>query len=196
MCWVLCCITKKENKIIELDFYIPMEVLPVKTTLFYKVLHMSLIACSILCMVVVVGCATDQEAEPTVVETFEKVELTEEFDPYDEWLQHTYYKMSDGTWKVDITNDEDGSIETRSYKYRIVVHGRMPNAAVESNYILLSNRTDITFKQTWLASGLSSNMDDYFDLEETIFVSTWLGDLETNHPVRDEDTIYVIEADN
>lgn len=127
--------------------------------------------------------------EATIAATFEK---TTPENSYDERVWDTYHKMSDGTWRVDI-EDEDGTVETFSYQYRIVVHGRMPNAAVDINYILLSNITDITFKQTWMASGFSSNMSDYFTKDEAVFVASWVGDLETNHPVRDEDTIYVIE---
>jgi len=29
---------------------------------------------------------------------------------------------------------------------------------------------DITFEQAWKASGLSSNMDDYFDIDEAVLV--------------------------
>lgn len=131
--------------------------------------------------------------DTTVLETFEKRNVN---DSYDEWVQHTYYKMSDGTWRVDVVNEENGIVETSSYKYRLVFHGRMPNAAVDSNFILLSNRTDITFRQVYMASGFSSNMDDYFSREEAVFVSSWLGELETNHPQRDKDTVYIIESEN
>ena len=32
------------------------------------------------------------------------------------------------------------------------------------------NIEDITFEQAWKASGLSSNMDDYFDIDEAVLV--------------------------
>ena len=68
----------------------------------------------------------------------------------------------------------------------------MPNAEVASNYIILSNRDDITFHEAFMASVLSSNMDDYFTKDEDVFVSSWVGPLEINHPQEDPDTIYVL----
>ena len=35
----------------------------------------------------------------------------------------------------------------------------------------LSNIKEITFDQAWKASGLSSNMNDYFDVEDAKFVA-------------------------
>ena len=127
--------------------------------------------------------------EVSVVETFEKADAT---DSYEEWIMHTYYKMSDGTWSVDIVDNETGEVETLTYQYRIVLHDRMPNAEVDSNYIILSNRNDITFYEAYMASGLSSNLEDYFTKDEAVFVSSWAGPLEANHPVRDSQTIYVL----
>lgn len=72
----------------------------------------------------------------------------------------TYYAMSDGTWKC-------GDF---SYKYCLKISGRMPNAAVDSTFVYLSNREEITFEQAWKAAGLSSSMDDYFSLEEAALV--------------------------
>ena len=72
----------------------------------------------------------------------------------------TYSEMSDGTWQCD------GHI----YKYRLEISGRLSNAVKDSTYIYLSNIEDITFEQAWKASGLSSNMDDYFDIDEAVLV--------------------------
>ena len=72
----------------------------------------------------------------------------------------TYSEMSDGTWQCD------GHI----YKYRLEISGRLSNAVKDSTYIYLSNIEDITFEQAWKASGLSSNMDDYFDIDEAVVV--------------------------
>lgn len=72
----------------------------------------------------------------------------------------TYYEMSDGTWSYD----------GQSYKYRLVISGRMPNAAKDSTFIYLSNIEDISFSQAYMASGISSNMEDYFEPEEAVFV--------------------------
>lgn len=72
----------------------------------------------------------------------------------------TYYKMEDGTWNCeDIT-----------YKYRLEIKGRIPNESEDSVYVYLSNIKNISFEQAWKASGLSSNMDDYFDVEDAVLV--------------------------
>ena len=73
----------------------------------------------------------------------------------------THYKMSDGTWKTD----------TNSYLYKLELTGRLNNAVKDSTYIILSNTEDITFEQAWKASGLSSNMEDYFDPDEAVIVA-------------------------
>ena len=46
----------------------------------------------------------------------------------------------------------------------------MNNAVKDSTFIFLSNIEDITFDQAWKAAGFSSNMDDYFDVEDAKFV--------------------------
>ena len=46
----------------------------------------------------------------------------------------------------------------------------MNNAVKDSTFILLSNIEDITFDQAWKATGFSSNMDDYFEVEVAKFV--------------------------
>lgn len=72
----------------------------------------------------------------------------------------TYYEMSDGTWQFD------GQI----YKYRLEISGRMPYAVKDTTYVYLSNIEDISFKKAMMASGLSSNTEDYFTLEEAVLV--------------------------
>ena len=72
----------------------------------------------------------------------------------------TYYEMSDGVWKCD----------EHTYKYRLEIRGRMPNAAVDSTFVYLSNLEDISFEQAWKAAGLSSNSNDYFAPEEAVLV--------------------------
>ncbi len=75
----------------------------------------------------------------------------------------TYYKNTDGTWQVD----------GRNYKYRLIVTGRMKNAAVDSTFVYLSNVETITFDQAWKAAGYSSDKADYFDVEDAVLVE-WL----------------------
>lgn len=72
----------------------------------------------------------------------------------------TYYELSDGTWRTD----------GRNYKYRLVITGRLHNAATDSIFIYLSNLEHISFDRAWKAAGLSSNMDDYFKPEEAVLV--------------------------
>ena len=71
-----------------------------------------------------------------------------------------YYELDDGTWSYD----------GRHYKYRLEITGLMNNAAKESTFIYLSNIEDIPFARAVMASGLSSNMEDYFSLEEAVFI--------------------------
>ena len=78
----------------------------------------------------------------------------------------TYYQMSDDTWQYD------GCI----YKYRLEISGRMPNAAVDSTFVYLSNIKDISFDKAWMAAGLSSNSEDYFDVREAVLVEMKQGD--------------------
>lgn len=72
-----------------------------------------------------------------------------------------YYELNDGTWKTDKYH----------YKYRLELEGRMPNAARDSKFVILSNTKDITFKQAYLAFGVSSNTEDYFEENESIIVA-------------------------
>ena len=72
----------------------------------------------------------------------------------------TYYEMSDGSWT-------DGN---NSYKYRLEIKGRLSNAACDSVYVYLSNIPDIPWEQAWRASGLSSNLNDYFSPEVAVLV--------------------------
>lgn len=57
-----------------------------------------------------------------------------------------------------------------TYKYRLEITGRLNNAVKDSTFIVLSNKEDITFEQTWKASGLSSLSTDYFKPEEAVIV--------------------------
>ena len=72
----------------------------------------------------------------------------------------TYYEISDGTWEC----------EGHSYKYRLEISGRMPNAVKDTTYVYLSNIENISFQKAMVASGLSSNTEDYFTIEEAALV--------------------------
>lgn len=107
------------------------------------------------------GCS---QKGPSVVQTYEETdsELLEECWENDQLVTMVkYYEMSDGTWKTD----------DHTYQYRLEITGRMNNAAKDSTFVFLSNIEDITFEQAWKASGLSSNMNDYFEAEDAKFVA-------------------------
>ena len=72
----------------------------------------------------------------------------------------TYFEMADGTWMCDDC----------SYQYRLEINGRMPNAAVDSSFVYLSNIEEITFDQAYKAAGISSCSDDYFAPETAVLV--------------------------
>lgn len=72
----------------------------------------------------------------------------------------TYFKMSDGTWKCD----------GYTYKYCLEISGRMPNVAVDSTYVYLSNKANIAFEQAYMASGISSDSADYFSVGDAVLV--------------------------
>lgn len=123
-----------------------------------KIIRIILISLMLLSQI---GCS---EKEPTVVTTYEvtDADLTEEYLDHNKPITMVkYYEMSDGTWKTD----------NYTYQYRLEITGRMNHAEKDSTFIFLSNIKDITFEQAFLASGFSSNMDDYFKEEDAKFVA-------------------------
>lgn len=117
----------------------------------------------LIAVLAIFGCS--QNNEITIVNTFEQTpaDLVEEYiENSKEVISTTYYEMSDGSWKTD----------EHTYKYKLIISGRLNSATKDIIYTILSNVENITFEQAWKASGLSSNMDDYFDAEEAIFVAT------------------------
>ena len=77
-----------------------------------------------------------------------------------EGSRKTYYEMTDGTFKC----------EKYTYKYRLEISGRIPNAAKDSTFVYLSNKEDISFEQAWRAAGFSSLSTDYFSPEDAVLV--------------------------
>lgn len=119
----------------------------------------AILACALI--LAAAGCA---QGEPVVKTTIEKTPLEQSEELLangDEIVLYPYYEMSDGTWQAD----------GRIYQQRLVVTGRLHNAVRDTTYIILSNVGDIPFERAWKASGLSSNMDDYFTAEEALFVA-------------------------
>ena len=104
-------------------------------------------------------------------------EIQSKYDNEEFIIQKLHYKAKDGTW----------ACENHTYKYRLEISGRLNNADKNTTYIVLSNSKDITFEQTWKASGLSSLMSDYFNPKDAVIVGHRLfsatstkGNLETS----------------
>ena len=91
-------------------------------------------------------------------------DIQEKYDNEEFVYQKSHYRAADGMWVC----------EGHTYKYRLEITGRLNNAAKSTTYIVLSNSKDITFDQTWKASGLSSLMSDYFDPEDAVIVGNKL----------------------
>ena len=85
---------------------------------------------SLLLILSVFGCSEDTSVKKTVEGNFQ-----------------TYYEMSDGTWMCG----------DHTYKFRLEVSGRMPNAAKDSTFVYLSNMEEIPFERAYMAAGLSSS---------------------------------------
>lgn len=117
----------------------------------------------VLSTVMAIGCGNNKAASEAESKETKSVETKSDGNSigvkYSGNLKE-YYEMPDGTWECD------GII----YKHRLVIKGKMTNADKGSTFVYLSNIEDITFDQAWKASGLSSNSNDYFDIEEAVLV--------------------------
>ncbi len=141
-----------------------------------------------ICLLILCSCSQkadiEQPSDNIVEPGFVKEELDEKFGTDEVYIVKTYlespidkveeyldkgdiftkvkhYLLSDGTWKTD----------EHTYKYKLELTGRLNNAARDSTYVILSNNDGITFDMAWKASGLSSNMEDYFKPEDAIIVA-------------------------
>lgn len=107
-----------------------------------------------------------QETYPARVTTVYRVEIMN-FDsgPIETVYgnRKTYFRNTDNTWQVGGLN----------YKYRLVLTGRMPNAARDTTFVYLSNLEHITFEQAWKAAGFGNSTEDYFSIEDAVLVE-WL----------------------
>jgi len=119
-----------------------------------RIIPILLITLMLICLF---GCS---QKAPSIVKTYEATSEEESTTNNESVTMVKYYEMSDGTWKTD----------DYTYKYRLEITGRMNASDKDITYVYLSNTEDITFEQAWKASGLSSNMDDYFDVEVAKFV--------------------------
>ncbi len=99
---------------------------------------------ALVCVLVLIGCGRQSPERINTIESDVK----------------TYYEMSDGTWEC----------EGHIYQYRLEIKGTMPNAETSSTFVFLSNIENITFDQAWKAAGLSSDLEDYFAVEDAVLV--------------------------
>lgn len=115
----------------------------------------------VIVMFLFTGCS--QNKEVSIVKTYPITdsEMVQEcFDNNQFVTMEEYSELSDGTWKCnDIT-----------YKYRLEISGRMGEAVKDSTFVYLSNIENISFEQAWKAAGYSSNMNDYFDIQDAKLV--------------------------
>ena len=115
----------------------------------------------VLLSLVLFGCA---KKEISIVKTYEVTDASVRDTAYDngEIVNFVeYYEMSDGSYMT-----ESGD----TYKYRLVITGRMNAAVRDSTFVFLSNIKDIPFDRAWKAAGFSSNTNDYFNPEDAILV--------------------------
>ena len=115
----------------------------------------------VLLSLVLVGCS---KKEISIVKTYEVTDASVRDTAYDNGEIANfveYYEMSDGSYMT-----ESGD----TYKYRVVITGRMNAAVRDSTFVFLSNIKDIPFDRAWKAAGFSSNTNDYFNPEDAILV--------------------------
>ena len=115
----------------------------------------------VLLSLVLFGCA---KKEISIVKTYEVTDASVRDTAYDNGEIANfveYYEMSDGSYMT-----ESGD----TYKYRLVITGRMHAAVRDSTFVFLSNIKDIPFDRAWKAAGFSSDTNDYFNPEDAILV--------------------------
>lgn len=64
---------------------------------------------------------------------------------------YEYYKAKDGRW----------SVNGRKYNYRLVLNGRMPNAAVDTEFVILTNDKNISFQDVNQSIFSNDSNDDF-----------------------------------
>lgn len=64
---------------------------------------------------------------------------------------YEYYKAKDGRW----------SVNGRKYNYRLILNGRMPNAAVDTEFVILTNDKNISFQDVNQSIFSNDSNDDF-----------------------------------
>lgn len=138
----------------------------VKSVMNYKKPAFGIVLLAVIACVGVAVCfltnpiTADDHFGTAIYEPTPSEQIDEKYDNEEFVITKLHYENLDGEWVS----------EGYTYKYRLEITGRMNQAAKNTTFIVLSNTKDITFDQTWKASGLSSNMADYFDPAVSVIV--------------------------
>lgn len=138
----------------------------VKSVMNYKKPAFGIVLLAVIACVGVAVCfltnpiTADDHFGTAIYEPTPSEQIDEKYDNEDFVITKLHYENLDGEWVS----------EGYTYKYRLEITGRMNHAAKNTTFIVLSNTEEITFDQTWKASGLSSNMADYFDPAVSVIV--------------------------
>ena len=138
----------------------------VKSVMNYKKPAFGIVLLAVIACVGVAVCfltnpiTADDHFGAEIYEPTPSEQIDEKYDNEEFVITKLHYENLDGEWVS----------EGYTYKYRLEITGRMNQAAKNTTFIVLSNTKDITFDQTWKASGLSSNMADYFDPAVSVIV--------------------------
>lgn len=138
----------------------------VKSVMNYKKPAFGIVLLAVIACVGVAVCfltnpiTADDHFGAEIYEPTPSEQIDEKYDNEEFVITKLHYENLDGEWVS----------EGYTYKYRLEITGRMNHAAKNTTFIVLSNTEDITFDQTWKASGLSSNMADYFDPAVSVIV--------------------------
>lgn len=109
----------------------------------------------VLLMVGVVGCGNTKEEKTTTLNN----QATETELKNHAGVLYDYYKDASDVWHAD----------GREYKYKVVLTGKLPNAAKKSQYVVLTNDKDISFNDA-ADDILSNNSEEHFDKNKAIIV--------------------------
>ena len=138
----------------------------VKSVMNYKKPAFGIVILAVIACVGVAVCfltnpiTADDHFGAEIYEPTPSEQIDEKYDNEEFVITKLHYENLDGEWVS----------EGYTYKYSLEITGRMNHAAKNTTFIVLSNTEDITFEQTWKASGLSSNMADYFDPAVSVIV--------------------------
>lgn len=82
-----------------------------------------LVTTMLLCVLLCTGCG--------------KSDIAKTYKPSEQnGIMKTYYKMKNGTWQCEDT----------TYQFRLELDGRMPNAEIDSCYVVLTDNESLTFE--------------------------------------------------